>query len=177
MKKMSVEKKREELGEFFKYGEKKFTFDVKCHLSERVGYIYNVIFPGLAKQKFYLRHFVSRIAYFIDYSPIKCLLYRLLGVEIGKGVFISPEVVIDPHFPDLIEIGDYVIIGYGAKIFTHEFDGSTYTLGRVKIGKGAVVGGFATIRGGVEIGEMVTVPVQKIVSRDMRKIKGENSHE
>ncbi|MCP4491834.1 MAG: acetyltransferase, partial [Gammaproteobacteria bacterium] len=94
---------------------------------------------------------------------------------VGKGVFISSAVVIDVHFPDLIEIQDYVILGYGARIFTHEFSDATYTLGRVVIGEGTVVGAFASIRGGVTIGKNVTVPINKVVSRNIeqkQKVRG-----
>jgi len=158
---------RARLLKFLKSEDKKFTFEVECHISQRIKYIYNVIFPGWEKQKFYLRHIISRIAYVIDYSPIKCALYKLIGVKIGKGVFISTQVVIDPHFPQLIEIQDYAIIGYGAKIFTHEFSDSTYTIGRVEIGEGVIVGAFAMIRAGVKIGKNVTVTLQRTISKDI----------
>ena len=162
---------RARLLKFLESEEKKFTFEVECHISQRIKYIYNVIFPGWEKPKFYLRHIISRFVYVIDYSPIKCAIYKLIGVKIGKGVFISPQAIIDPHFPQLIEIKDYAIIGYGAKIFTHEFSDSTYTIGRVEIGEGVIVGGFAIIRAGVKIGKNVTVTLQKIVSKDIGEKK------
>lgn len=167
-----IQKSRDALEEFMQGNEQKFSFAVECPLSERIKYIYSVIFPGWQKQRFYLRYFFSRIAYFTDYSPIKCLIYRVIGVKIGKGVFISSDVVIDVHFPHLIEIEDYVVLGHGARIFTHEFSDATYTLGRVMIGEGTVVGGFATLRRGVSIGKDVTVPINKVVSRNIEKKHG-----
>jgi len=162
-----IQKSRDALAEFMQGNEQKFSFAVECPLHERIRYIYSVIFPGRKKQNFYFRYFLSRIAYFIDYPPIKCLIYRVIGVKIGKGVFISSGVVIDVHFPNLIEIEDYVILGYGSRIFTHEFSDATYTVGRVVIGEGTVVGAFATIRGGVRIRKNVTVPINKVVSRNI----------
>ncbi len=163
----AIQKSRDALAQFMQSNEQKFAFAVECPLHERIKYIYSVIFPGRKKANYYLRHLFSRVAYYIDWSPMKCVIYRCIGVRIGKGVFIAPDVVIDVHFPDLIEIHDYVILGYGARIFTHEFSDATYTIGRVAIGEGAVIGGFASIRGGVIIGKDVTVRINKIVSRNI----------
>jgi acetyltransferase-like isoleucine patch superfamily enzyme len=77
----------------------------------------------------------------------------MLGVKIGKGVYISPDVILDPHFPRLITIGDFCVLGWGSKFFTHEMSVKKYRIGRVTICKGAVVGAFSIIRAGVEVGE------------------------
>jgi len=157
---------QEALIAFIRSGEQKFTFEVDCRLSERINYICNVLFTGWGKQRFYLRHLAAKLAYFIECSPVKCVLYRWIGVNIGKGVFISPDVWIDPHIPSLIEIQDYAIIGFGARIFTHEFSGTTYTVGRVTIEEGAIVGAYAILRGGVTIGSKRTVPMNSVISKD-----------
>lgn len=134
----------------------------------RIPYIYEIIFPGFEKVKFYFRYAVVKLAGIIDISAVKVLLYRLAGVKIGKGVFISPDVVIDPHFAKLIEIQDYVIIGWGALIFTHDFDGERYRIGRVKIGRGAVIGGLSLIRSGVSICENAKIPLKATVLKDIK---------
>jgi acetyltransferase-like isoleucine patch superfamily enzyme len=103
----------------------------------------------------------------MDYSPFKVLIYRLIGVKIGKGVFISPQVYIDVQFPELIVIEDYVILGYGASVFTHEFISNTYRLGRVHIKRGAMIGAFSKIRSGVCIGEQANSIVNSIVIKDI----------
>jgi acetyltransferase-like isoleucine patch superfamily enzyme len=162
----NVKEKQDSLIAFIKSGRQKFTFEVDCPLSERIDYIFNVLFAGWGKQRFYIRHLAAKLACFIDYSPIKCVLYRWIGVNVGKGVFISPDVWIDPHIPSLIEIQDYVIIGFGARIFTHEFSGTTYTVGRVTIEEGAIVGAYAIIRGGVTIGSKRTVPMNNVIAKD-----------
>ncbi|HSN24175.1 MAG TPA: hypothetical protein VLS45_08430 [Methylomicrobium sp.] len=161
----NTEINRINLVNFIKNGGKKITFEVYCSIEERIHYIYRIIFPGLEKEKFYLRHLLFKIIYFIDYSPVKCVLYKLMGVKIGKGIFISPDVWIDPHIPSLIEIQDYAIIGFGARIFTHELSGTTYTVGRVTIEEGAIVGAYAIIRGGVTIGSKRTVPMNNVISK------------
>jgi acetyltransferase-like isoleucine patch superfamily enzyme len=144
-----------------------FEFEVDPEPSERVNFIYNVIFSGFRKVTFYVRYIVARIAQYIDCSPLKVLLYRLIGMRIGKGVFISPDVILDPHFPTLIAIEDHAILGWGAKLFTHEFSGSKYRIGRIVIQEGAVIGGFSTIRGGVTIGKMAEIPYGSIVYKDV----------
>jgi acetyltransferase-like isoleucine patch superfamily enzyme len=151
---------------FIRSGEQKFTFEVDCPLRERIDYICRVLFTGLGKHKFYLRHLAAKFAYFVDYSPVKNIIYRFIGVKIGKGVFISPDVWIDPHIPSLIEIQDYAVIGFGARIFTHELSGTTYMIGRVKIEEGAILGAYAILRGGVTIGSKTTVPMNSVISKD-----------
>ena len=145
----------------------KFEFATPCAAHERIGFIYSVVFPGWAKLRFYLNFLVCRIARSIDYSPLKVWLYRRVGFRIGRGVFISPDVILDPHFPELVDIGDHAIIGWGTHLFTHEFDGGKYRIGRIRIGAGAVIGGFSIVRGGVEIGANARVASTCIVYKDV----------
>jgi acetyltransferase-like isoleucine patch superfamily enzyme len=141
-----------------------FEFTTDCPIEERIHFIYTVIAPGICRIQFYLNFLIARIAYYIDYSPVKVLLYRLIGIRIGKRVFISPNVVIDHHFPSLIELQDDVIVGWGARIFVHEYSGKTYSVGRITIENGAVIGAFASLRCGVKIPVMTTVPWGTIVT-------------
>jgi acetyltransferase-like isoleucine patch superfamily enzyme len=158
---------REALARFLAGSERKFEFAICCCPEKRIGFIYSVIFPGRKKYRFYWRFFLCRIARAIDYSPLKVLLYRRAGFRIGRGVFISPDVILDPHFPELIEIGDHAIIGWGTHLFAHEFDGGKYRIGRIRIGAGAVIGGFSIVRGGVTIGENANIASTCIVYKDV----------
>ncbi|HAK59821.1 MAG TPA: hypothetical protein DCO77_05485 [Nitrospiraceae bacterium] len=162
-----VSSNRQLLLEFLKGKGKKLEFEIDCGIEERIRFIYSIIFPGMGKFLFYLRFLIARIAYYIDYSPAKVVLYRLIGMKIGKGVFISPDVILDPHFPGLIEIGDYSIIGWGTHLFCHEYSGAAYRLGRISIGRGAVIGGLSIIRGGVTVGENAQVASTCIVYKDV----------
>lgn len=163
----SILKNRKLLSAFLKGNEKKLEFEVCCPLEKRIKYIYGIIFPGITKYLFYLRFFVARIAQYIDYSPVKVFLYRLIGMKIGTGVFLSPDVVLDPHFPKLIEIDDYAIIGWGTQLFCHEYDGEKYRVGRISIDRGAVIGGQSIIRSGVRIGENAQIAAACIVYKDV----------
>ncbi len=155
------------LAEFVKGKEQCLEFGIDCGVEDRINFIYAVIFPGSQKIRFYLRFLTARIAQYIDYSPAKAFLYRLIGMKIGKGVFLSPDVILDPHFPELIEINDYAIIGWGTHLFCHEYNGSKYRVGRITIKRGAVIGGFSVIRGGVTIGENAQVASTCIVYKDV----------
>ena len=158
---------RRALAEFLAGSAPTLEFPVACAPAQRIAFIYSVIFPGWKKLGFYGRFLLCRIARSIDYSPLKVLLYRWAGFRIGRGVFISPDVILDPHFPQLIEIGDHAIIGWGTHLFTHEFSGNRYRLGRISIGAGAVIGGFSIVRGGVRIGANAQIASTCIVYKDV----------
>jgi acetyltransferase-like isoleucine patch superfamily enzyme len=127
---------------------------------------FQVLFPGLRRPVYYLRHFIARIAQYIDYSPIKILIYRSIGFRIGKGVYIAPDVILDPQFPAFLEIGDNVVLGWGSKVFVHDYDGIVFRIGRVRIGRGSVIGGFSFIRAGVTIPENSLVKFGSRIFRD-----------
>lgn len=94
-------------------------------------------------------------------------LYRLMGVKIGEDVAIAPNVSLDPLFPELITIEDGVILGWGCKIFAHEFLKDKIRLGRVVIKKNALIGGYSLIRAGVTIGENSVISFYSLVNKDV----------
>jgi acetyltransferase-like isoleucine patch superfamily enzyme len=163
----SIIANRQRLQKFLQGSEQTLEFEIDCGIEDRIHFIYAVIFPGRKKYHFYLRFLLARIAQYIDFSAVKVFLYRLIGMHIGKGVFLSPDVILDPHFPELIEIGDYAIIGWGTHLFCHEYSGEKYRLGRIAIGKGAVIGGFSIIRGGVTVGDNAQIASTCIVYKDV----------
>lgn len=157
---------RSGLAAFLRGGEKTFEFSTDCALPERVDFIHSVVFPGYKKALFYLRFTLGRLAGLTDYSPFKVLIYRLMGFKIGRGVFLSPGVFLDPHFPELLELGDACIIGQGAILSCHEYSGWLYRLGRVKIGGGAVIGHGAVIMPGSEIPPMTCLPMRAVINKN-----------
>jgi acetyltransferase-like isoleucine patch superfamily enzyme len=167
MKKEEIRSLREQVRSFFMGNEREFSFKVMTPLESRISTIYRIIFPGSALVRFYIRFTIARIAQAIDFSPIKVFLYRRIGIRIGKGVFISPDVVIDPHFPSLITLGDYCILGWGVKLFCHDFSENIYRMGRITVGRGATIGGFVIVRGGVDIGEMAEIPAGCMVYKNI----------
>jgi len=102
-------------------------------------------------------------------SEIKNSFYRnLLGVKIGKDVAISPDVILDPLFPELIEIDDGTLIGWGARIFTHEFHLDKVLIGKIKIGEKVLVGGFSVIRPDVTIGDNSVIQSNSYVNKNVK---------
>jgi acetyltransferase-like isoleucine patch superfamily enzyme len=97
---------------------------------------------------------------------LKNMLYRKTGVKIGKDVRIfGPNM--DIFFPELIEIGDYTIIGNKTSILTHEFLRDGWRKGPVKIGNDVVIGTMTLILPGVTIGDGATVAAYSLVNRDV----------
>ena len=99
--------------------------------------------------------------------PFYRWIYRLFGVKIGKDVFFGPDVVIDHSYPQLIEIGDKCILGWGVGLFTHEGYLNHFRIGRVKIGNMVIIGAFSKIRCGVTIGNNVIIAVGSVVHKDI----------
>jgi UDP-3-O-[3-hydroxymyristoyl] glucosamine N-acyltransferase len=100
-------------------------------------------------------------------AGLKCVIYRLLGVRIGKNVYISPGTFIDMIAPGLISIGDNVMIGMGAKIAAHERTMQTLSLGRVRIGNGVTIGGLSIIRHATRIGDNAQIDILCNISRNV----------
>lgn len=101
---------------------------------------------------------------------------RKRGVRIGQNCHISPYVLLDLIYPDLIQIEDNVTIGSNSMIFAHinptanEFlkkHGYPRTVKPVVIKKGAVISVGCIIIAGVTIGENAMVGAGSVVSNDI----------
>ena len=99
---------------------------------------------------------------------LKRLLYRAIGVKIGKDVSVGLGVTFDIFFPELIEIDDNSIIGYDSLILTHEFLIKEWRKGRVRIGKNVMIGSWVLILPGVEIGDGAKIASYSLVNRDVK---------
>jgi acetyltransferase-like isoleucine patch superfamily enzyme len=75
--------------------------------------------------------------------------------------------VLDPLYPELIELADDVLLGMGCRLLTHEYTTDWFRLGAIRIGTGSVIGAYATVRSGVTIGRKVTVGMSSLVTRDV----------
>ncbi len=116
---------------------------------------------------FYLKAWVLLTVLKQAWNAPKLRLLRWQGAHIGRNVFISTDAWIDPAFPQLLTIEDDVMLGVGVKIALHEFGPSQFRAGRVVIRKGAVIGGFALVGHGVEIGLGAVVAGGAAVGRDV----------
>jgi acetyltransferase-like isoleucine patch superfamily enzyme len=113
------------------------------------------------------RYLLTSLARWIPLSPAKVWLLRRAGMRIGRDVYISPGVVVDPLFPELITLEDDVLLGMGCRLFTHEYSATAFRLGRIRVGRGAVIGGWALVRSGVSVGAGATVGACSFVNRDV----------
>lgn len=111
--------------------------------------------------------FVLMLTRYMHSGSLKNALLRSIGVRIGKHVFIAATVELDIQFPELITIEDGAILGMHSHIATHEVTHTHIRLGKVHIGKNALVGGQATVRSGVTIGENSVVAMRAFVTESV----------
>ena len=116
----------------------------------------------------HLRYGIVLFALNLPWSWPKVFVLRLFGATIGDRVYISQRALIDPLYPQLLTIGDDVLIGYDAKIFFHEVTQRAYRVGRVKIGDKAIIGASAIIRPGINIGEGAEVGALTAVTHSVK---------
>jgi acetyltransferase-like isoleucine patch superfamily enzyme len=123
--------------------------------------------PLLVALLFYIRSGLLLWLLRLPFSRPKLWMLRRCGARIGQGVHISVDVWIDPLFVDLLTVEDEVTIGVGAKISFHECTTTEFRVGRVTIRRGAVIGGFAILGPGIEVGEEAMVAGAAAVGRDI----------
>lgn len=101
-------------------------------------------------------HFLARYSFLEFITPTKFtnIYFRLMGMKVGKNVYINSTRISDPS---MIELDDYATIGGSANIMAHYASGQLLIIEKVRIGKKALVGHGATIFGGVEIGDKAKV--------------------
>jgi len=113
--------------------------------------------------RFALMYLIGRL----PWSCLKVWLYRRIGMRVGRNVYIAPGVFLDAFYPQLIEIEDGSFLGIGCRVLTHEYTAKFFRAGRVRIGRGSVVGAWSIIRCGVALGEAVTTGLGSVVVRDV----------
>ncbi len=107
---------------------------------------------------------------FILLTPFCNLLYRLMGVKMGKNVQINSKNVADIS---LLEIGDRSVIGGNATVICHSFERGRLKLRKVKIGKDVVIGLNSVILPGVEIGDRSMIAAGAVLLKDTKVGQGE----
>ena len=104
------------------------------------------------------------------------LYYRIMGVKIGKNVFISHKAKIDTVHRGCISIDDNCMITHGAIIIAHDASVYRHTVyypgvarGRVTLKQNVFIGSGAIILRNVTIGENSIVAAGSVVTKDVPK--------
>ena len=115
------------------------------------------------------------IAYSSPFPSVVIQMQRARGVKIGKKCHLSPYVLIDLLYPELITIHDSVTIGSNCLIFAHANPTANLFLKKeyprkvnpVNIKSGAVLFPGCIITAGVTVGENSMVGAGSVVFEDV----------
>lgn len=110
------------------------------------------------------------VIWFCRYCPslrLKNLLYRAIGMKVGRGVAVGLMAMFDIFWPELITLGDGAVIGYNAVLLCHEFLPDRLRTGPVEVGPRALIAANVTVLAGVAIGSEARVSAMSLVNRDI----------
>lgn len=114
-----------------------------------------------------LNFFVIYLCRFLPSLRLKNILYRLVGIKIGRDVSVALMAMFDVFFPQLITIEDNSIIGYNTTVLAHEFLLREWVTGPVVVGRNVMVGANTTILAGVTIGDGAVISACSLVNHDV----------
>lgn len=103
---------------------------------------------------------------FMIVPGIRNFLYRIMGVNLGKNVFIGLDSYFDDQFPELITIREGATISFRVVIVAHD-DSGEKTVNPISIGRNVYVGVGAIILPGVNIGDNAVIAAGAVVSKDV----------
>ena len=130
---------------------------------------------SLALKLFWRRMVCLKLLDLCPFVSGRVLLLRLMGVRVGRDVFVGFGLEIDTNHSELIEIGDHVTISHRCTIATHMATSADTPLRKlypetaapVSIGNGAWICTGAVLLPGVRIGENAVVAAGAVVDRDV----------
>ncbi len=107
---------------------------------------------------------------------VRNALYRAMGVEVGRHVFIGLDTWLDDQFPELITIEDDVTISFRVTVVVHddarrmdrtEAGAGAGTVAGVTLARGCYLGAGCLILPGVTVGPGAVVGAGAVVTRDV----------
>ena len=119
-------------------------------------------------------------------SSPKDFILRWVGIRTGHKTNVGMNVHLDPFFPNLISIGDGVIIGYDAVISSHFYGrnrhGSYFCIGEVTLEPYSTIGARSIIGPGIRVCAHATVapnsvpytnvePYSTVIGNPARKLR------
>lgn len=110
-------------------------------------------------------------SHFNFWSRYKNMLFRFVGLKIGRDVLVSQYTRVDGLLPNLIILEDHTALGVACNLITHTFidrgDVRAFLYGPIQVCKYARVGANVTITPGVTIGEGAVVAAGSLVNKDV----------
>ncbi|HOO52484.1 MAG TPA: acyltransferase [Alphaproteobacteria bacterium] len=107
-------------------------------------------------------HILARFAY---PNGTRISLLKIMGINIGEKVYVGFDCFFDSDYAELITIEDNVMVSFRVIIVAH--DGSSGTVSKIHIKRGAFLGAGAIILPGVTIGENAVVGAGSVIARDV----------
>ena len=97
-----------------------------------------------------------------DGTPFKNVLWRLIGVRIGRRVYDDGAYISEPT---LTVLGDDCVLNHRSKIQCESQEDGTYKSGRITLGAGCTVGVGALVLYGVTMGEGSTLAADSFLMK------------
>lgn len=116
-----------------------------------------IIYSGLHVLSMYL------VMPYISGTIWSRLFYKILGAKLGKNVFLNSNLISDAY---LLEVGDNVVVGGGASVSCHIFEGDKLILGKIKIGSNSLIGADSYVMPGATIGNNCNVGIKAIIRKN-----------
>jgi acetyltransferase-like isoleucine patch superfamily enzyme len=107
---------------------------------------------------------------YVTLTPFGPLFLAAMGMRLGRRVFINTELISDPQ---LITLGDDVVIGGSVTLFAHWGGGGHLAIEPVIIEAGATIGEKATVMGDVRVGPGAVVLPHSVLLPGARVGAGE----
>jgi non-ribosomal peptide synthetase-like protein len=104
-----------------------------------------------------------------DGTPFKGLLWRLLGVRIGRRVFDDGCAIVERT---LVSVGDDCTLGAGSIVQSHSLEDGTFKSDYIAIGAGCTVGTAAYLLYGTTMGEGSVLDTDSFLMKGERVLPG-----
>jgi non-ribosomal peptide synthetase-like protein len=112
-------------------------------------------------------------------TPFKGVLWRLLGVQIGRRVFDDGCTIVEKT---LVALGEGCTLGAGSAIQCHSLEDGTFKSDHITLGAGCTVGTYAFVHYGVTMGEGAVLDADSFLMKGARvaphaRWRGNPAHE
>ena len=101
---------------------------------------------------------------YLEGTEYACIISRMLGAKVGKNVVLAWGLAnIQNH--DLVEVGDNVVLDYGASVQPHTFEDRLWKMAKITVGSNTIMGSGSLMFPGSELGDYVHLEANSLVMR------------